>query len=84
MVVFRAPVQERLQLTGKGSGERHQDIEGMRELWGGKLALWGVGEGLRIVQPGEGISLGAPYSNLSAAVRRLLSRQLWTLDADVP
>lgn len=77
-------MQERLQITGTGSGERHQDIEGMGRLWGGKLALWGVGEGLGIVHPGEGISLRAPYNNPSAAVRRLLSRQLWALDADVP
>lgn len=49
-----------------------------------ELALWGVGEGLGIIQPEEGISSGAPYSNASAAVRRLLGRQLWALDADVP
>lgn len=41
-----------------------------------ELVLCSVGEGLGIVHPGEGISSGAPYSNPSAAVRRLLSRQL--------
>lgn len=48
-----------------------------------ELSLWGVVEGVGIAQPGEGISSGAPYSNASAAVRRLLRRQLWALDADV-
>lgn len=49
-----------------------------------ELALWGVGEELGIIQLGEGIFSGAPYSNPSAALRRLLRTQLWALDADAP
>lgn len=30
-------MQEGFQLTGIGSGERHQNIEGVGGLWGGKM-----------------------------------------------
>lgn len=47
MVVFRAPVQEKLQLTGKGSGERHQDIEGVGGTVGREVSTVGCGWGAR-------------------------------------
>ncbi|KAK4828109.1 hypothetical protein QYF61_023471 [Mycteria americana] len=81
MVVFRTPVQERLQLTGISSGESHQDI-GDGEYGAVALALWGEAEGPGLVQLGAGMPSGAPYSSPSAPVWRLLRRQRWAFDTD--